>query len=87
MGKIINRKAVGLLFLMVMMISIPLISALELNPFADSKDYSKIVQPDMSDFIKEDFNTDYGVITLTSNFLWIGTGKVAEYSLTKNTKL
>jgi hypothetical protein len=85
--KIINRKALGLLFMMVMMISIPLISALELNPFADSKEYSKIITPDMSDFIKADMNEEYGVITLTSNFLWLGTGKVAEYSLTKNTKL
>src|SRR3972149_4086308 len=72
------------LFLSIFLISF--VSA-ELNPFADTKTYYQEPTNDMSDFIKLDFNPDYGVITLNSNFLWIDTGKVIEYSLTKNTEL
>ena len=62
------------------------ISALELNPFAEIKDYTKVITPDLSDFIKEDFNEKYGAITIDDTFMWIGTGRVAEYSLIENTE-
>ena len=62
------------------------ITSLELNPFADKKIVEKTITQDMSNFIKEDFNTKYGVIQLSKTALWIETDKIAEYSLTKNTE-
>lgn len=61
------------------------ISAIELNPFANSKTLEKSINSDMSNFIKEDFNSNYGVIRLSKTFLWIETDKIAEYSLIDNT--
>jgi hypothetical protein len=44
--------------------------------------YDKTATSDMSPFIKEGFNPKYGVITISSSKI----GKIAEYSLTKNTE-
>jgi hypothetical protein len=64
------------------------VTAWDLNPFADTMTYEKVlpVDSDVSAYIKENVNEKYGVITLSSNFLWIGTGKTKEYSLTSNTE-
>ena len=43
---------------------------------------SKVTTAQMSNYVKEDFNSKYGVITLTNKF----SDKIAEYSLTKNTE-
>ena len=79
------NKILTLLFI-VTLISVTLISSADLNPFSDTKTFSSVVTADMSDYIKEDFNSKYGVITLNSKFMYVDTGKVAEYSLTKNTE-
>lgn len=73
---------IGLIFLL----SITYVSAVELNPFADKKIFEPIIKEDMSDFIKEEFNTDYGVIRISKTFFWIETDKIAEYSLIANTE-
>jgi len=65
---------------------LPSVSALELNPFADVKNVEKAITLDMSNFIKADFNSQYGVIRLSKTFFWFETDKIAEYSLTKNTE-
>jgi len=57
-----------------------------LNPFADKKIFEPIITEDMSNFIKKDFNIQYGVIRLSKTFFWIETDRIAEYSLTKNTE-
>lgn len=51
-------------------------------PETFDKSYDTTITVDMSNFIKEDFNPIYGVITLESS----KEGKLAEYSLTKNTE-
>jgi len=73
---------VGLMFIL----TINLASSLELNPFADKKIFDKNGATDVSDYLKQDLNPDYGVIKLSKTFLWIETDKIAEYSLTKNTE-
>jgi len=64
-----------------------LVSSADLNPFSDTKTFNPTITADMSDFIKADFNEKYGVITLNSKFMYIDTGKIAEYSLVKNTEI
>lgn len=78
-----KRILFGIVVLSILMIST--VSALELNPFADIKIVEKEITQDMPDFIKADFNRDYGVIRLSKTFLWVETDKIAEYSLTENT--
>lgn len=75
---------VGLMFCITLLMC-NFASAFELNPFADKKIYEPSLKEDMSDFIKQDFNSKYGAIRLSKTFLWIETDKVAEYSLTENT--
>lgn len=75
-----------LLLLLSITIVLPLISAIELNPFAVTKIVEKSVKADMPEFLKTDFNSDYGVIRLSKTLFWIPTDKVAEYSLTSNTE-
>lgn len=87
MEEIPMDKKILFVILFAMLLILPSVSALELNPFADSKNFKPIPTEDMSNFLKEDFNAKYGVIELRSNFMWVDTGKVAEYSLTKNTEL
>ena len=77
---------IGLILITILFLAIPIVSAIELNPFATVKSVEKTPTTDMSNFIKEDFNSKYGVIRLSNTFLWIETDKVAEYSLTKNTE-
>ena len=57
-----------------------------LNPFDERKIFEPTIKEDMSDFIKEDFNPDYGVIRLSKTFFWFETDKIAEYSLIDNTE-
>ena len=64
-----------------------LVSSADLNPFSDTKTFNPTITADMSDFIQADFNEKYGVITLNSKFMYVDTGKIAEYSLIKNTEL
>ena len=45
-----------LLMLVLVIALIPEANALELNPFADSKNFKPIPTEDMSNYIKEDFN-------------------------------
>lgn len=53
------------------------------------KSYDKSIKSDMSDFVKQDFNDKYGVITLTDKKIKDGkeVGKIAETSLATNTEL
>lgn len=74
-----------LILLAVAVFSISLVSAIELNPFAVTKLVEKEVKADMSEFLKTDFNSEYGVIRLSKTIFWIPTDKIAEYSLTYNT--
>jgi hypothetical protein len=75
-------KKLYLILPILFLFSFAFISALELNPFATSKLSTIVIDDDMSNFIKEDFNADYGVIRLSKTFFWIETDKLAEYSLT-----
>lgn len=75
-----------MLLLGMVILSLSSVSALELNPFADKKIYEPILKEDVSDFIKQDFNEQYGVIKLSKTFFWIETDKIAEYSLIENTE-
>lgn len=83
-----DNRLYSLLIGMVIILSIlPIVSAdVSINPFADKKSVEMKVTNDMSAFIKEDFNSDYGVIRLSKTFLWFKSGKIAEYSLTSNTE-
>ena len=56
-----------------------------LNPFANKKIFETTITEDMSDFVKETFNEQYGVIRLSETLLWFESDKIAEYSLTDNT--
>lgn len=78
------KKTILVLMLGLMMIS--LVSAIELNPFANIKTYESNTKEDMSSFIKEDFNSEYGVIRLSKTFFWFESDKIAEYSLISNTE-
>ena len=83
----IKMKAFNHIFAIIILILLAgQVSALELNPFATIKIPEKQITPDMNDFLKEDFNSKYGVIRLSDTFLWIESDKIAEYSLTKNTE-
>jgi len=62
------------------------VSAVELNPFATTKDFKTEITEDMSDFIKADFNSKYGVIRLDKDKFWFWSDRVAEYSLIENTE-
>lgn len=77
----VKQKIFLLLILSIYLIGT--ISAVELNPFATVKSVEKTPTQDMSDSIKTDFNSKYGVIRLSNTFFWFETDKVAEYSLTK----
>lgn len=59
--------------------------AMELNPFADTVIHEKKINDVDNEFLKEDFNEQYGVIEITETFLWIPTKEIAEYSLTEST--
>ena len=90
MDKKINLRAHRGIYLLGLMFCITLLmvnsaSALELNPFAEKKIFERNIDEDTSDFIKQDFNSNYGVIKLSKTFLWVETDKVAEYSLIENT--
>lgn len=80
-----EKKIFALLFLGMILLSVSSVSALELNPFANSKTFVPELKEDMSDFLKEDFNSKYGVIQLSKTMLWFETDRIAEYSLTENT--
>ena len=82
-----NRIFFGIFFVLLLLsLSIGSVSALEINPFADKKFYEKEITPDMSDFIKSDFNSKYGVIRISETFFWFESDKIAEYSLIENTE-
>lgn len=76
-----------LIMILMVFLFVPTVSAMELNPFADTTFSSKTITSDMPDFIKENFNSEYGVIRLSKTFFWFETDKIAEYSLTDNTKI
>jgi hypothetical protein len=85
-----HLEALRNVFLVGVMISIILFSvsfasALELNPFATKKIYDKELKVDTSEFLREDFNSDYGIIKLSKTAFWFETDKLVEYSLTRNT--
>jgi hypothetical protein len=79
------KKLIVALILSMFLISFA--SALEINPFADSKSFTTELKQDTSSFLVEDFNSKYGIVTINSNFMWVESGKVAEYSLTSNTEV
>ena len=74
-----------LILITALMVILPLVSALDLNPFAVVKE--KITNSKNLDaYLKEDFNEKYGVIQLYKTFMWLKNDNIAEYSLTKNTE-
>lgn len=77
---------IAMVMLGIVMFSFANVSALELNPFADKKIYEPILKEDISDFIKQDFNEQYGVIRFSKTLFWIETDKLAEYSLIENSE-
>ncbi|NMA05293.1 MAG: DUF2341 domain-containing protein, partial [Acholeplasmataceae bacterium] len=83
-----KQTKIGFLFMIFLAVALFVsaeVSALELNPFANSKTFVPELKEDMSDFLKEDFNSKYGVIQLSKTMLWFETDRIAEYSLTENT--
>ncbi len=78
-----NKMAWVIIMFMVFILCLSSVSA---GPFSDVKIYENAITSDMPEFIKEDFNTKYGVIRVSNTFFWIETSKIAEYSLTKNTE-
>jgi len=81
-------KATILFLLVSLAFILPLISAGDLfHPFADTKLASKIATQDLSSYVKEDFNSKYGAISISNTFLWMDTGKYADYTLTKNSEI
>ncbi len=83
-----KQTKIGFLFMIFLAVALFIsaeVSALELNPFANSKTFVPELKEDMSDFLKEDFNSKYGVIQLSKTMLWFETDRIAEYSLTENT--
>jgi hypothetical protein len=82
MGDSIKMKKNLLIFsVIVMLLSITIVSAWEINPFADTKYYETSKEAITNDFIKQDFNSKYGVIQISKTFLWVETDRIAEYSL------
>lgn len=81
-----EKKIFAFLLFGMILLSVSSVSALELNPFADKKIYEPILKEDLSDFIKEDFNSQYGAIKISKTLFWIETDKIAEYSLIENTE-
>jgi hypothetical protein len=81
-----KNKIFMLVLLGMILLSVSSVSALELNPFADKKIYEPILKEDTSQFLKEDFNQDYGIIRLSKTFFWFESDKIAEYSLIENTE-
>ena len=79
-----NKKILPLLFLGMFLFSLVSVSAFELNPFAETKTHDLDIKEDFSDFLKQDFNLEYGVIKLSKTIFWIPTDKIAEYSLIKS---
>jgi hypothetical protein len=83
-----KQTKIGFIFMIFLAVALFVsaeVSALELNPFANSKTFVPELKEDMSDFLKEDFNSKYGVIQLSKTMLWFETDRIAEYSLTENT--
>ncbi len=76
-------KKIILLLSIIILLIVPL-SAFELNPFAKITIYETDRDKIVNDFLKEDFNEDYGVIRISKTFLWIPIDRVAEYSLIEN---
>ena len=76
------KKLIALLIFSMFLIS--LVSAWELNPFAVSTFTDKQIKTDTPDFLKKDFNIEYGIIKISDTILWIPTDKIAEYSLTES---
>lgn len=81
-----KRRVLMVLFIFIsLLLLVGTVSAFELNPFADIKNYEERITDDMPQFIKDNFNSKYGVIRLSNTFFWIETSKIAEYSLIENT--
>jgi len=76
-------KKIFLGIMLLMLVLIPSVSALELNPFAD-KMISVEDKAEVHNYLKADFNAKYGAIQISKTFLWIETDKIAEYSLVDN---
>jgi hypothetical protein len=68
----------------VILFSLAFISSLELNPFANTKSHFTDLKNVDNEFLKKDFNKDFGVIKISKTAFWISTDKLAEYSLTKS---
>lgn len=83
-----KQTKIGFMFMFLLAIALFVsaeVSAIELNPFGNSKTFVPEIKADMSDFLKEDFNSKYGAIQLSKTRFWIETDRIAEYSLTENT--
>lgn len=82
-----KKQLFCLMLLGMILLSVSSVSALELNPFAEKKIYEPAFKEDLSNFLKEDFNSDYGVIRLSKTFFWFESDRIAEYSLIENTEI
>ena len=83
-----KQTKIGFMFMFLLAVALFVsaeVSAIELNPFGNSKTFVPEIKADMSDFIKADFNSKYGAIQLSKTRFWFETDRIAEYSLTENT--
>jgi hypothetical protein len=78
-------KKIIILMIAVILV-VPMVLAFSLNPFEDIKTVDLNITSDMSKFIQNDFNSNYGAITISNSFLWVETDKIAEYSLTSTSE-
>lgn len=76
----------SVILLYVLIFTIPIISAIELNPFANKLSIEKNAVNIDNVFLKETFNSKYGSIKISSTFFWFSTDKIAEYTLTGTTE-
>lgn len=84
------RNKILILLGIIMLVTISNINtatAIELNPFAETKIVIKNITDDTPDFLVSGFNPRYGIIRLTKTFFWFPTDKIAEYSLVDNTEI
>ena len=73
-----NSKIFLSLFLISCLFLTSFSSAIELNPFATTKIVDKVITVNTPEFLKADFNKDYGTIKLSKTVFWIETDKIAE---------
>lgn len=77
------KKILLIIFCMIFLVGI--VSALQLNPFGKVITQEKSIQKIDNQFLRDNFNEEYGAIEISNTAFWIPSSKVAEYSLISNT--